>query len=168
MWTNDTRKTKMSYRPTKSYLEHIYFMYTILSSQCWMILMPSLEGSNIFPLFQNAMCLRWHVQHYSRSPIFLVMCHHLGGCQKILNLGETVCLAHQICDWWFRSMGRCLWGDHSNLNIVLFSVMYIHFMRWSIFFLPICCDWALAWKPLPVRVHRQHNFLSYIWWGVDG
>lgn len=89
-----------------------------------MILVLSLEGSNIFPFFQNAMCSRWHVQHYSHSPIFVV--HPFGGCQKILNLGEMVCLAHQICDWWFGSMRRCLWGNHSNLNIVLFSVILLY------------------------------------------
>lgn len=156
------RKTKMSYLHTQSYLEHIFHVpYQVLLNDFCAILW---RVEYFFFFFQNAMCLRWHVQHYSCSLIFLV----IGGCQKILNLGEMVCLAHQICDWWFRSTGRCLWGDHSNLNIVLFSVMYIHFMRWSSFFFPICCDWALVWKLLPVRVHHQHNFLSCIWWGVDG
>lgn len=52
-------------------------------------------------------------------------------------------------------MGR----PYSNLNIVLSSAvyMYIHFMRWWSKLFPICCDWALVWKLLPVRVQHQQN-----------
>lgn len=133
MWANDIRKTKMSYLYIQRLIYNTYFMYHTkfpmlndFRAILWRV--------EYFSFFQNAMCLRWHVQHYSRSTVFLVMFIHLGGCQKILNLGEMVCLAHQICDWWFGSMGRCLMGDHSNLNIVPCSVMYIGFMRWSSFF----------------------------------
>lgn len=103
-------------------------------------------------------------------PLFLVMYIHLWGCQKILNLGEMVCLAHQICDWWLGSMGRCLLGrpfklEYSSLAVLCTSTLW----GGQVFLFPICCDWALVWKLLPETTNATPNTIfCRIWWGVDG
>lgn len=122
-----------------------------------MILCYPLKGRIFFLFFPKC-----NVFTLTCSTLFLFThfpsCVSSGGCQKILNLGEMVCLAHQICDWWFGSMGRCFMGRPFQMkHEKFFLVLYTSTLWGGQVFFPICCDWALVWKLLPVYECSSSN-----------
>lgn len=133
MWTNDRRKTKMSYLPTESYLERIFYIpYKFLMLNDFGAILGRVEYFSFLPkcnVFTLTCSTLFSFTHFRCTSIWRVS-------KNIKFRGDGMFGASDmwLMIWKYEKMfmGQPFELEYSSFQCYI--VIYIHFMRWSIFF----------------------------------